>query len=183
MENTLSSLYPLDVLYKQFELTLPPYHFIPAGDIPLPQVELLAHDADMTPTVEAYYKQKVNLRVIHKIVEKEYLMRMVTLDCKDGRKVVYGAIRIHMMRFPEAARRQIIACRQPLGSILSEHPLPHISKPQRFMRILSDTPINTALDLPHQEWLFGRVNRLIGKNRLPLVEVVEILPPMAPKQK
>ena len=181
MKNDFHTLFPLEALYAGIRQNSPPFVEIPETEIPQPQRQLLAHSNDMTPTLESFYRQNIALNVLHKTVTDEYLHRMVTLDCENDEPVLFGAICIHLLQFPEPIRSKTLACRQPLGSILRDHPLPHSSEPLFFFRVLSDAVINRAFGMTQSRWLFGRLNRLLLPDGQPLVEVVEILPETSPK--
>ena len=65
--DTLSAvdlLYPLNEFYAEAGLALPSATRINGREMPEPYRRLLVHDRDMTPTMEAAYDRKMNLRVL-----------------------------------------------------------------------------------------------------------------------
>jgi hypothetical protein len=91
--------------------------------------------------------------------------------------VEFGAIKIHLDRFPEKARTDILEERFPLGHVLKEHAIAYASRPKAFLRIASDPLIDELLNLHGAHILYGRRNTLLNPADEPLAEIVEILPP------
>lgn len=176
----MSTLYPLDRFYQLNGKTLPPFSDITAEEIPQPQKQILAHDNDMTPTIEVFCGEKVRLDVQHKYVKEDSLYRKVVLVTSDtGKIVVFGAIRIYLLALPARARRAVLDCHQPLGNILQENQVSHRSHPRRFFTIETDQLIGDALKVAVGRMLFGRVNTIKTTSGAKIVEVVEILPPLS----
>jgi hypothetical protein len=95
--------------------------------------------------------------------------------------VEFGAIKIHLERFPLAARKLILAEEWPLGRILKDCGIAYTSQPTAFLRIASDKLINEVLHLRGANLLYGRRNTLFAPSGQTLAEIVEILPPTASK--
>jgi len=55
------------------------------------------------------------------------------------RPVEYGAIGIHLQHLPEEARRIVLDERHPFGRILQTEAIAHLSWPQAFFSVHSDT--------------------------------------------
>ncbi len=146
--------------------------------MPEPQRSLLAHKVDMTSTLETFYKQSMRVELLarHKI-ENEYGREVALILNGDGRRVEFGAIRIFLGHFPDAAREEILRENKPLGRILIDSGMEFSSRPLLYFRINSDNFINTALGLTGAHMLFGRRNTLADRWDRPLAEIVEILPP------
>jgi hypothetical protein len=51
------------------------------------------------------------------------------------------------------------------------------SRPKAFLRMVSDSFIDRALDLAEPQFLYGRRNTLLDAWERPLAEIVELLPP------
>ncbi len=174
-----SLVHPLDDFYARAGQPLPPLNEIEGGAVPEPYKTLLVHQNDMTPTLEAFHKQDIHLRVLGRRVSgNEYFREVVLLLDGNNQPVEFGAIKINLDLFPPEARQQILEERRPLGHILEECRIPHASRPRAFIRIASDPLINEALGLSGAHVLFGRRNTLFDPQGNPLAEIVEILPPV-----
>ena len=175
-----SIAYPLDEFYARSGTTLPPLDQVEGQAVPEPYRTLLVHDHDMTSTLETFHGAGVHLRLLGRERKGDDYFREVLLVL-DGseRPVEFGAIQIHLDRFPDAARRDILEERYPLGHVLKDHAIPYASRPKAFLRIASDKIINSVLHLQGAHVLYGRRNTLSNPAGEPLAQIVEILPPTA----
>lgn len=147
--------------------------------LPEPYRQLLAHERDMTSTLERFYGEAAGLQQLQRRREGSDLWREVLLVGREsGRIMEYGAIRIDLEGFDRAARAAILEGQRPLGSILAHFEVPYRSRPGRFFSLRSTPRLEALLDLDHARELYGRQNVLLG-GRGALAEVVEILPPVA----
>jgi chorismate-pyruvate lyase len=175
-------LNPLSEFYAALSLQLPEVQPLPGDALPALPRRLLVHEGDMTPTLEAHHGVTLHLRQLHRRTAGESLLRMVVLlRDDDDEPVEFGAIRIDLSLLPEAARALVVEGRRPLGAILAEHAITHRSRPRGFFSLASDATIGDALGLAQPTTLFGRANVLWNHTGKPLAEVVEILPPPAPR--
>lgn len=173
-----SVAYPLDEFYLRSKLTLPPLDQVDGQALPEPYRTLLFHQNDMTSTLENFHKAGIHLRLISRERRGEDYFREVVLVLDGSEKAVeFGAIQIHLDRFPEAARQAILAEKFPLGHLLKDFSIAYLSRPQAFLRIASDKTINRLLGLTGAHLLYGRRNTLLNPDGQPLAEIVEILPP------
>jgi hypothetical protein len=92
--------------------------------------------------------------------------------------VEFGAIRIHLDRFPVIARDWILEESKPLGKILLDAKIAYVSRPERFFKTATDNWIGPALQMEEGQMVYGRCNVLWDGNStgLALAEIVEILP-------
>lgn len=179
----LPHTHPLADFYKQAGLTLPDIERIPGAEVPEPYRALLVHDDDMTPTLQRFHGRKIHIRVLSRHQRDGFYFREVVLLLDgSGAPVEFGAIKINLNLFAPEPRRLIEEERLPLGQILEDHQVPHVSKPSAFLRLRSDAFINRALNLEGSPLLFGRRNTLVDPQQRSLAEIVEILPPTAPQQ-
>jgi chorismate-pyruvate lyase len=174
-----SIAYPLDEFYARSGLTLPPLDQVDGEAVPEPYKSLLVHERDMTSTLENFHQARIHLRLLSRDQRGSDYFREVALvlDGSD-QPVEFGAIRIHLDRFPEHTRRKILEERLPLGRILNDGGIKYSSRPTAFLRIASDQLINDLLGLSGAHVLFGRRNTLLAQTGEPLAEIVEILPPI-----
>ncbi|MGA2751454.1 MAG: hypothetical protein ABSG59_22025 [Verrucomicrobiota bacterium] len=173
-----SDIYPLDQFYAMRGEQVPVIGHIVDTEVPEPYRALLVHCNDMTSTLENYYHEKLHVHVLaRRSVENEYFRESaLTLD-ESGRRVEFGAIKINLDLFPPEARHEILRERQPLGRILPAFGLEFSSRPKAFLRMVSDSFIDRALDLAEPQFLYGRRNTLLDAWERPLAEIVELLPP------
>jgi hypothetical protein len=174
----VASLYPLDEFYAQRGPSAPPFTRIEPEEMPQPQRSLLAHQSDMTSTLEQFYRQRLHVEVLARhTVENEYGREVALRLDQDGRRVEYGAIKIFLDVFPAQAREEVLRERLPLGRILSESGVAFSSRPRLYFCLTADDFINRALGLSSAQVLYGRCNILVDPWDRPLAEIVEILPP------
>jgi len=172
-------LAPMEEFYSAMDKPLPEAHWMTGEAMPQPARSLLVHVDDMTPALEAYHGHTLTLRLIDRHERERTLSRMVILETIEGGiPVEFGMIRIHLERFDEDARREILRCRTPLGTILHHWRMSHTCHPCGYFAVCSDAVINEAFGLDRSTRLFGRCNLLRDERGEVLAEVVEILPPM-----
>jgi chorismate-pyruvate lyase len=178
----LPVFHPLDEFYAQAGQALPPVQQVDGELVPEPHKSLLVHRNDMTPTLEKFYGCAVHLEVLGRRRAEEIYFREVVLRL-DGtnQPVEFGAIKINLALFAPAARAQILEERVPLGHIMAEHRIPHVSRPSAYLRLASDKLISGVLGLTGTQMLYGRRNTLLDLQNRPLAEIVEILPPAGEK--
>jgi chorismate-pyruvate lyase len=168
--------YPLDSFYAGAGLMLPPLQRLDGEEVPVPFKALLVHRNDMTPTLEAFYGSRLELKVLNRYRRGTDYCREVVLSREDTKEPVeFGANRVCLDRFPEEVRRLILAEREPLGRLLRDYGVVHTCEPNAFFRVASDRFINEALQLSGAHVLYGRHNRLYTPEGELLSEVVEIL--------
>jgi hypothetical protein len=174
-----SIAYPLDEFYARSGLPLPPLEEVDAETIPEPFKGLLVHERDMTSTLESFHHLRVHLRLISRDRRNgEYFREVVLALDGSEQPVEFGAIRIHLDRFPDMVQRDILAERLPLGRILNDNGIAYTSRPSAFLRVASDKLINSVLGLHGAQILYGRRNTLLGSSGETLADIVEILPPL-----
>ncbi len=149
-----------------------------AARLPEPYRTLLAHEQDMTSTLERFHGEPMALHLLAKARDGGVLERRVVLVGQvSGKPREYGAIRIYLELFPAAARRLILAGRRPLGAVLALCAVPYVSEPEAFLELESSAEMRHVFDLQAKTLLFGRRNVLRTPAGEALAEVLEILPP------
>src|SRR2546425_1206328 len=97
MHKGLSLLFPLDAFYAQAGLALPLVHPIQGEEVPQPYRQLLVHESDMTPTLEAFHGERIHLRMLARRLDGDAYSRQVVLTLNgSARPVAFGAIVIHL---------------------------------------------------------------------------------------
>lgn len=172
-----SLLYPLSEFYEAAGTPLPAVSRVESADLPQPYRCLLAHDRDMTPTLEANYGQPLHLRVLQYKAGDDVVSRQVVLVLEDETIVAFGSIHINLQYFPAEAKRLVVERKVPLGTILRVQGMAHQSRPAFFFRVTADDVINKALGLSGAHVLYGRQNLLLDSAGQTLAQVIEILPP------
>ena len=169
----------LDPLPRLLHGSLPPVEWLPAEEIPPIERGLLAHDRDMTPTLEEYAGETVGLRRISGFEEDDCVYREVLLTrAASDAPLLYGAIRIHLAPLPGAVRELVLGHRVPLGTILANHAVPHESHPAAFFRVKGFSPmLDHWADVDDGTWCHARRNVLTHRDGSVIAEVVEIIPP------
>ena len=175
---TPRELNPLAEAYSRRGLRLPAIERVEGSVIPQPYRDLLVHERDMTPTLEAFHGEPIRLRVVSRHTSSGILFREVVLvSAESARPVEFGAIRIRLDGFGTSAQELILEGLVPLGTILKRENVPHRSDPQRYLRVEPDQVVAQALELEGREPLYGRHNLISSQNGRVLAEMVEILPP------
>jgi chorismate-pyruvate lyase len=173
-----SDVYPLDEFYGLRGETTPSIERLEPTDLPQPQRSLLAHQSDMTSTLENFYHRRLYVEVLARhTVDNEYCREVALRLDPSEQRVEFGAIKIMLDLLPDAARQEILRERQPVGRILTDAKVEFFSRPHLYFRITSDGFIDRALGLTGPHALYGRRNTLVDPWSRPLAEIVEILPP------
>lgn len=175
----LHTLSPLDKAYAALSLPMPKVEFVHGQSIPEPYKSLLVHKDDMTPTLEDFYQQPMELRVLEQQPSKHILLRQVILVLHDvDHPVEFGVIKIHLANFSINTRDKILAGTVPLGTIFHEHNIQHTSNPQAYFKIWPDQTMVSSLNMDQPQWLYGRQNIHRDLQQNTLAEMIEILPPV-----
>jgi chorismate-pyruvate lyase len=168
----------LERFYSRAGLAPPRLRVVRGEEVPQPYKSLLVHSTDMTPTLEGFHGQPIHLAVLSSERQDNVYWREVILRrADDSRPVEYGVIRICLAPLSAAAAKSVLEERRPLGRILQDEAVAHLSWPQAFFRVQADARLSKLLDLRQPAALYGRRNVLADGSRRLLAEVIEILPP------
>jgi chorismate-pyruvate lyase len=168
----------LERFYTRARRSPPVLRELKPSAVPQPYHHLLVHSSDMTPRLEGFYRQPLGLTVLSREVNTgDYLREVILWFADEARPVEYGVIRICLDQLPPEARRRVLEEQRPLGNILQQEGIPHLSWPQAFFRVKSDAHVNAVLRLPRPCMLYGRRNVLLDGSRRLLAEVIEVLAP------
>jgi hypothetical protein len=145
--------------------------------IPEPYRSLLVHERDMTGTLGAFWKSKIELRPLRIDRGEQTLYRRVVLwAVEPGIPVEAGAIRIFLNRFPLQSLRAITQSQRPLGGILTDYQISYRSSPQGYFQIRTNGFLREAFGDVAESVHYGRRNQLVDPAGDVLADVVEILP-------
>ncbi len=170
--------YPLDEFYRERGEVLPAIGRVESQEIPEPYKSLLVHNGDMTSRLQAFYGDTIHIQLLARHThDNEYFREVVLLLNGVKKPVEFGAIKIILDLFPTEAQKEILKEHRPLGQILKDFNIPHLSRPKSYLAVTSDRFINGALKLDGTRSLYGRRNTLVDPWDRPLAEIVEILPP------
>lgn len=168
----------LERFYGKLGLPMPGIQDLDGQAMPQPYRQLLVHSSDMTPTLEAFYHQSLRVSVLtREQQDQSYLREVVLKTAGDSRPVEYGVIRICLNHLPASARLRVLEEQRPLGNILHSESIPHLSWPQAFFQVESDSHLGHVLYLSQPCTLYGRRNVLLDGSRRLLAEVIEVLAP------
>jgi chorismate-pyruvate lyase len=182
MTSDLTLFYPLNEFYELSGLPLPRVSEVAGSDVPEPYRTLLVHQRDMTPTLADAYGSNIQLRVIRKHLSDHVCARQIALEiARNSEAVLFGAIKIYLDRFSPVARQLVLEGSQPLGGILQSEGVSHSSRPEAYLQVEADQLIQEALGLAKPHLLYGRRNVLWDSSHQALAQVLEILPPSAPR--
>lgn len=177
--HTTDFLYPLSAFPGEAGQGVTRADILEGHELPEPYRTLLAHDRDMTGTLETYFGQLVDLRVIDKRTEGDHLYRQVVLEgAKDKQPKEFGAICIDLSAFDQETRAVVASCKVPLGRVLREHGVAYVSDPSAFLKVSPDELLCKALNTTTGP-LYGRKNKLTTPDGQPIAHIIEILPPLA----
>lgn len=172
-------VYPLDHFYARDATPLPPVRKIPGEAVPEPYRQLLVHDHDMTPTLEAWFYSDIHIEVWSREQQGDLYRREVLLRLdRDLRPVEFGANQINLALFTPEVRRLILDEYLPLGHILKMREIPHQGHPLGYFEIEADARLQRAFRLTGPQRLFGRRNRITDPQGRVLSDIVEILTPL-----
>ena len=168
----------MNEFYEQLGLLLPAVTRVDGRDIPEPYRSLLVHDRDMTPTLERAHDRSILLRVLRRALAGDVLSRQVVLIPEgNSAPAGFGAIKIHLEYFPDAAKQMVLDGKQPLGAILRSQQIEHAGRPDGYLQVTADALIHKALGLAEPATLYGRRNTLVDAAGRTLAQVIDILPP------
>jgi len=154
------------------------FEIVPADEVPAPYHGLLVHEHHMTVTVEGFYRDLVDVKILDRRHDDDAYARKILLALqKTGRIVQFGIARIHLHFCSDAVRDEIVAGRTPLGRVLINHDVLRRIEPTAFLRVIPGPTMMAWFGLGTARPTYGRL-AIIHCNELPAVELLEILAPI-----
>lgn len=171
--------FPLSAFYARTTLALPRMEIIAADTLPEPHRSLLAHDHDMTPTLERFHGDEIHIQALRSEQhDGRYFRQVVLRRNRDDAPVEFGANCLDLTLFTPEARWMILQEKVPLGRILKDHAIIHQTRAQNYFQVDPDALIRQALGLPKATRLYGRQAVIRDADGRTLSQVIEILPPL-----
>ncbi len=147
-------------------------------EMPEPYRQLLVHTHHMTVTVEGFYGQPVNVRVLDSIRDVDRYGRKILLSLQESGDVVqFGIIEVDLAALSDTVRDEIVAGRTPLGRVLIQNNVLRSIQPVGFFRVLPSRKLRDWFGLAEPLTTYGRLGIIFTGDR-PAIEVLEILAPI-----
>lgn len=148
------------------------FRLVAVDDMPADYQTLLAHDAHMTVTVEAFHQSLVDVHVLDERWEGRFYSRTSLLICQSNRRIAqFGIMRIDLSGLPAIVRDEIESRGTPLGRILIKHNVLRHVELHRLWRIAPGPVLRRRLinqDHSPQEELGAASDSAIGTPLPPL---------------
>jgi chorismate-pyruvate lyase len=158
------------------------HELIPAAQVPAPYHGLLVHEHHMTVTVEAYHREKVDVRVLEERRGARAYARKILLVTQQTRRVVqFGLVRIHLQYCSQPVRDEIVSGRTPLGRVLIQNDVLRRIEPTAFLRVVPGPAFMHWFSLQTPVPTYGR-QAIIHCDGKPAIELLEIVAPEPDKQ-
>src|SRR5262245_45835606 len=94
----------------------PPFHIVPAAEVPEPYQALLVHSHHMTVTIEAYHSSPVDIRVLERRrLGDRYARKILLTRQSDGRVVQFGIMLLWLNYCSPDVQTAILEEKTPLG--------------------------------------------------------------------
>ena len=169
-------LFPLDAAYKRAGVALPKARSLSPDELPFPYRALLAHEGDMTLTLERHFGGRLSLRTLSTCRDSGwYLRRILLVQEYSGRPVEMGALRIKLDPFSPRIRAQILRHEAPLGRILRNGGVDFQSRPRAFLAVTPNPEMMGVFWMREPRTLYGRRTEVIVEGAK-IGDIVEILP-------
>jgi chorismate-pyruvate lyase len=172
----------LDELFAHFpdRSDRPAIETIPAESVPEPYMGLLVHTHHMTVTVEGFYGDAVDVKVLDARHAGDFYARKILLALRGtGQIVQFGIVQIDLSFLAPVVREEIISQKTPLGRVLIRHNVLRTVRPVEFFRATPTQVMSSWFGLDQPEPTYGRLG-VIYTDHKPAIRVAEILAPVQP---
>jgi hypothetical protein len=165
---------------------VPQARFISAEETPEPYRGLLAHHDHMTVTMEAHYREPVEVEVLHEARSGECYARKILLRLASNRRVVqFGIMRFHFRFVGDEVRDRILEGDAPLGRILIEAGVLRRISTHALVRIAPNEELCRLFEIAARDgggkgrpnWVYGRLATIFCNDE-PAVDLLEIPAPV-----
>lgn len=157
----------------------PEFEIVPAQAVPPPYHDLLVHKHHMTVTVEAFYGDLANVRILDSVEQGDVYARKILLTLRhSGLVVQFGIVRVHLRWCSGPVRREILAGQTPLGRVLIQHKVLRRIEPTAYLKIAPGPALESWFGPRRSAATYGRLG-YIHCDHQPAVELLEIMAPVA----
>jgi chorismate-pyruvate lyase len=152
-------------------------------DVPEPYRTLLVHTHHMTVTVERFYGEPVDVRVLEARREGDEYARKILLETHDTRTVVqFGIVQMDLSLLSAGVREQIVDGKTPLGRVLIRNNVLRHIQPAGYFRVEPCPGLCGQFGLTEPVITYGRLGVIFTDGK-PAIEVLEILAPVPPTRR
>ncbi|HEY5311854.1 MAG TPA: hypothetical protein VIK18_05020 [Pirellulales bacterium] len=175
-------LHALVALFYAEPQRLGRFHQVMAEQMPADYRTLLAHEAHMTVTVEAFHDCRVDVKVCDRRTDEQLYARKILLTRqRDGQVVQFGIMRINFSYLEPEVQSEIQREATPLGRILIEHNVLRRVRLAHLWQVSPGEDLVSLFGLSEPRLTFGRT-AMIECNGEPAVELLEIVTPVGAPQ-
>jgi hypothetical protein len=170
----------LDELYAHFpdRSDRPAVEPVPAEAVPEPYKGLLVHTHHMTVTVERFYGDAVDVKVLDARHAGDFYARKILLALRGSGEVVqFGIVQIDLSFLAPVVRAEIVSQKTPLGRVLIRHNVLRTVRPVEFFRATLSPAMCGWFGLPQPQPTYGRLG-VIYTDHKPAIRVAEIMAPV-----
>jgi hypothetical protein len=151
---------------------------IPAESVPEPYRGLLVHTHHMTVTVEGFYGDAVDVKVLDARHAGDFYARKILLALRGtGQIVQFGIVQIDLSFLAPVVREEIISQKTPLGRVLIRHNVLRTVRPVEYFKASLGPTMCGWFGLPLPESTYGRLG-VIYTDHKPAIRVAEIVAPV-----
>jgi hypothetical protein len=170
------TLFPLNVVYRRAGVEMPEWRLVDPEDIPTPYRSMLAHEDDMTSTLEGHYGGRVVLRALSAFPSGAWYFRRVLLVLEySGRPVEMGTIRMKLDAFGPRLKKRILQNEVPLGRLLGDAKFKYVNHVHAFIAFKPNPEMMGIFWMREARTLYGRRTELTLDGRK-IGDIVEVLP-------
>lgn len=148
---------------------------VSAEQLPDPYRLLLAHNAHMTVTLEAFHRSLVNVVPLAEWRDDaSYARNSLLTRQADGAILQFGIMRIWLTDLPPSARDEITVQKLPLGRVLIEHDMLREVELIALWKLQPGPTLRRHFRLNADQPVYGRSAQILLNER-PTVQMLEIV--------
>jgi chorismate-pyruvate lyase len=153
----------------------PRYMPVRGDEMPEPYRSLLVHTHHMTVTVERFYGDAVDVRVLEVARAGDEYARKILLTLHGSGKVVQlGIVQIDLSLLGDRVREQIVDGKTPLGRVLIQNNVLRHIQPAGYFRVEPSVELDRLFGRNDRQPTYGRLGVIFTDGK-PAIEVLEIL--------
>lgn len=148
---------------------------IRGDEMPEPYRSLLVHTHHMTVTVEQFYGDAVDVRVLEVARSGDEYARKILLTLHGSGEVVQlGIVQIDLSQLSDVVRAQIVEQKTPLGRVLIQNNVLRHIQPAGYFRVEPSAELDRLFGRSDRQPTYGRLGVIFTDGK-PAIEVLEIL--------